>query len=100
MKALLGSTVIAEAPQSELISIDGNWYFPPQSVAAGVLEPSPTPYRCSWKGDCQYFSVRDGDDLKLNLAWSYPEPLPASFDIVGQDYSGFVAFGRGVTFVE
>lgn len=100
MKAMLGDTVIAQAPQHELVSIDGNWYFPPESVNDGVLEPSPTPYRCSWKGDCQYYSVRDGDQLRLNLAWAYPTPLPTSFEIVGRDYSGFVAFGSGVTVVD
>ena len=53
MKATLNERVLAEAPDDELISIEGNWYFPPASVQAGVLEKSPTPYHCPWKGDCQ-----------------------------------------------
>lgn len=32
MKALLGDMVIAEAPQEDLVKIEGNWYFPPSSV--------------------------------------------------------------------
>ena len=37
MKAVLNGDVIAEAPRDELISIDGNWYFPPSAVRASVL---------------------------------------------------------------
>jgi len=46
MKAVLNDTVIAEAPKEELISIEGNWYFPPASVKSDLLEQSPTPYTC------------------------------------------------------
>ncbi|HQI65683.1 MAG TPA: DUF427 domain-containing protein, partial [Rhodoglobus sp.] len=56
MKALLGDTVIAEAPQEDLIKIEGNWYFPPSSVNSELLVESATPYTCPWKGECQYFS--------------------------------------------
>ena len=41
MKAVLGDTAIAEAPTEDLIRIEGNWYFPPSSVTAGLLSPSP-----------------------------------------------------------
>ena len=40
MKAVLDGTVIAEAPKDDLVSIEGNWYFPPSSVAEGVLVES------------------------------------------------------------
>lgn len=60
MKAVLGDTVIAEAPREDLISIEGNWYFPPASVHQELLVESPTPYTCPWKGECQYFTVQVG----------------------------------------
>jgi uncharacterized protein (DUF427 family) len=94
MKAVLGDKVLAEAPQEDLIRIEGNWYFPPASVNSDLLEKSDTPYRCPWKGDCQYFSLRDGDVLLQDRAWSYPNPLPSSFDRVGKDYSNYVAFWK------
>ena len=100
MKAVLNGTVIAEAPKDELVSIEGNWYFPPASVKAGFLTESPTPYTCPWKGVCQYFSVKDGDALLQDRAWSYPHPLPSSFDRVGRDYSGYVAFWKEVSVTE
>ena len=100
MKAILGDTVIAEASKEDLISIEGNWYFPPSSVNAELLEKSPTPYTGPWKGECLYFSVRDGEQLLQDRAFSYPTPYPSSFDRVGKDYSNYVAFWKEVKVVE
>ncbi|PZE23690.1 MULTISPECIES: DUF427 domain-containing protein [unclassified Curtobacterium] len=96
MKAVANGTVIAEAPQEDLIQIEGNWYFPPASVRTDLLEESDTPYHCPWKGDTQYFTVHAGDQVLPDRAWSYPDPIPSSFDRVGKDYSGYVAFWKEV----
>ena len=56
MKAVLAGTVIAEADESDLARIEGNWYFPPASITEGALVESPTQYTCPWKGDAQYYS--------------------------------------------
>ncbi|WP_426625179.1 DUF427 domain-containing protein [Leifsonia sp. McL0607] len=100
MKAVLNDTIIAEAPTGDLIRLEGNWYFPPESVNAEHLVESDTPYNCPWKGDCQYFSVKDGDTVLRDRAWSYPTPYPSSFDRVGQDYSNYVAFWKDVRVVD
>ena len=100
MKAVLNGVILAEAPHDELISIEGNWYFPPSSVKSEYLVESATPYTCPWKGECQYFSLKDGDTLLQDRAWSYPTPYPASFDRVGQDYSGYVAFWKEISVTE
>ena len=100
MKAVLGDTVLAESPKEDLISIEGNWYFPPSSVNTEYLVESSTPYTCQWKGECQYYSVKDGDALLQDRAWSYPTPYPASFDRVGKDYSGYVTFWKEEKFVD
>lgn len=97
MKAVLNDgTVVAEAPQEDLIKIEGNWYFPPASVNDALLEKTDTPYTCPWKGEAQYFSVNGLQDR----AWSYPTPYPTSFERVGKDYSGYVAFWKEVSVVE
>ena len=96
MKAVLNGTVIAESPQADLLKIEGNWYFPPASVNSEFLVKSPTQYTCSWKGECQYFSVKDGETLLQDRAFSYPTPPSASFDRVGQDYSNYVAFWKEI----
>lgn len=100
MKAVLNGTVIAEAPEADLISIEGNWYFPPSSVTPGALSESPTPYTCPWKGECQYFSVSDGEADLQDRAWSYPTPMPTAIEKVGRDFSGYVAFWKEVQVVE
>ena len=100
MQAVINGTVLADAPQSDLIKIEGNWYFPPASVNADLLVESSTPYTCGWKGKCQYFSVKDGGTLLQDRAFSYPTPYPASFDRVGQDYSNYVAFWKEVRITE
>ena len=100
MKALVGDTVIAEAPQEDLIRIEGNWYFPPASVKDGVLEKSPTPYTCPWKGVCQYFTVTvDGKRLQ-DRAWSYPHPFEGAAERVGKDFADYVALWKEVQVTE
>ena len=100
MKAMLGDVVIADSPKEDLISIEGNWYFPPSSVNSDYLVASPTPYHCPWEGDCQYFSVRSGDTLLQDRAFSYPNPIPTAFDRVGKDFSNYVAFWKEVQVTE
>jgi uncharacterized protein (DUF427 family) len=107
MKAVLGDVVIAESPKEDLISIEGNWYFPPSSVKSEYLVESATPYHCPWKGDCQYFSIKDpstgsGEPARLlqDRAFSYPDPIPTAFDRVGKDFSGYVAFWKEVKVVD
>jgi len=95
-QAKLGEQVIAQADEADVIHIEGNVYFPPSAVAEGVLRDSPTPYTCPWKGECQYYSVRAGDDWLTDRAWAYPEPYPTAIDKVGRDFSGYVAFWKDV----
>ncbi|MCT9819521.1 DUF427 domain-containing protein [Microbacterium sp. W1N] len=100
MKAVLGDTVIAEADRDDLISIEGNWYFPPTSVRSDLLVDSPTPYTCPWKGECQYYTVAvDGRELP-DRAWSYPHPYASGIERVGKDFSGYVAFWKEVEVVD
>ena len=100
VKAVVNGTVIAEAPVEDLIKIEGNWYFPPASVKSELLEKSPTPYTCPWKGECQYFTVNAGGQRLQDRAWSYPTPYPTAFDRVGKDYSNYVAFWKDVRVVD
>lgn len=100
MKARLGDTVIAEAPQDDLISIEGNWYFPPKSISAQFLQDSDTPYTCPWKGDAHYFDVTVDGQVLSDRAWSYPAPKPTAIDRVGKDFSDYVAFWKEVEVVE
>lgn len=100
MKAHVNGTVIAEAPESELIKIEGNWYFPPSSITEGFLSQSPTPYTCPWKGECQYFTVTVDGQALPDRAWSYPTPYPSGIERIGKDFSNYVAFWKEVSVSE
>ncbi|HWH25077.1 MAG TPA: DUF427 domain-containing protein [Pseudolysinimonas sp.] len=97
-KAVLNGTVLAEADEADVLRIEGNVYFPPASVKSEFLQVSLTPYTCPWKGECQYFSVKDSVDGELlqDRAWSYPDPYPTAAERVGKDISNHVAFWKEV----
>ena len=78
MKAIIDGSLVADAPESDLIRIEGNFYFPPSSISAGVLSDSPTPYTCPWKGVARYHDISVSGSAHHDAAWSYPDPYPAS----------------------
>jgi len=92
MKASISGVVVADAADSDLVTIEGNYYFPPSSLTAGAFSNSATPYTCPWKGVALYHDVSADGSTHHDAAWSYPDPYAASFDKVGRDYSGYVAF--------
>jgi uncharacterized protein (DUF427 family) len=100
MKAVWNDQVIAEADKDDLIYIEQNWYFPPDSIKQDFLRKSDTPYTCPWKGVCQYFDVGEGDSWSADNAWSYPEPKPSAIETVKKDFSNYVAFWRDVQVTE
>lgn len=100
MKAIWNGKVIAEADKADLVYIEQNWYFPPESVNQDYLRKSDTPYACPWKGVCQYFDIGEGDNWSKDSAFSYPDPKPSAIDIVKKDFGEYVAFWRDVEVTE
>lgn len=97
VRAVVAETVLANAPIEVVVGIEGNAYFPPESVTDGVLRNSPKPYTCPWKGAAQYHDVLVGDTVLEDAAWSYPHITQFAKERVGHDFSGYVAFdGRHV----
>lgn len=96
MKAIWNDKVIADAAKDDLIYIEGNWYFPPDSVKKEFLRESPTPYTCPWKGVCQYFDVGEGDKWDKDVAWTYPELKASAIKMIRKDFSNYVAFWQTV----
>lgn len=52
------------------------FYIPPEDVRRDLLAERPGSSACEWKGVAQYWSVRVGDRVLQDVAWSYPDPLP------------------------
>jgi uncharacterized protein (DUF427 family) len=89
MKAIWNGKVIAES--DDIVTVEGNAYFPAGSVTEGVLQPSATHSTCPWKGVASYYSLLVEGQLNKDAAWYYPEPKPAAAEIKGR-----VAFWKGV----
>jgi uncharacterized protein (DUF427 family) len=100
MKAHLNNVVIAEAPEDQLVKIEGNWYFPPASVKNEFLTKSPTPYVCPWKGECQYYTITVDGQAFQDRAFAYHELRPGAVERVGTDFAGYVAFWKEVVVEE
>ncbi|TPX43976.1 hypothetical protein SeMB42_g04491 [Synchytrium endobioticum] len=88
-RALFNGVVVAETEKYE--TVDGNVYFPPDSVKQGYLKDSNTHTSCSWKGDCSYKTVEVNGQKAVDGAWYYPNPKAAASNI-----KGHYAFWKGV----
>ena len=89
MKAIWNDQVIAESDST--VVVEGNHYFPLESVKANVLRLSSTHSTCPWKGIASYYSLEVGGKENVDAAWFYPEPKDAAKNITGR-----VAFWKGV----
>ena len=93
MKAIWENTVLAESDHT--IVVEGNHYFPPESIKKDFFTASDTHSTCHWKGVASYYDVKVGDKTNADAAWYYPEPKEAAKSI--KDH---IAFWRGVTVTE
>ncbi|MFZ0880698.1 MAG: DUF427 domain-containing protein, partial [Candidatus Acidiferrales bacterium] len=71
-KAIWKGAVIAESDRC--VTVEGNLYFPPESVRAEYLKPSQTHTICPWKGTASYHDVVVNGERNPDAAWYYPEP--------------------------
>jgi len=93
VKAIWNDTVIAES--DETVIVEGNHYFPSDSLAMGHIRESGTQSACAWKGQARYYTIVVGGQENVDAAWYYPNPKPAASKIAGR-----VAFWKGVKVVE
>jgi len=88
-KAVWKGSVIAES--NATVVVEGNQYFPPDSLHREFLKPSATTSQCPWKGKASYYDVEVNGERNADAAWYYPEPSDAAKHI-----KNHVAFWRGV----
>lgn len=93
MKAIWNNEIVAQS--NKTIIIEGNHYFPPDSVRKELLVESATHTSCPWKGEASYYDIVVGDKSNKDGAWFYPEPKEKAKEI-----KNYVAFWRGVRIVE
>jgi uncharacterized protein (DUF427 family) len=90
VKATWEGAVLAESDRT--VEVEGNQYFPPESVVREFFQDSASHTVCPWKGKANYYDVVVGGKTNKDAAWFYPAPLKGAEHI--QDY---VAFWRGVS---
>ncbi|MDT5158121.1 MAG: hypothetical protein QOH51_2478 [Acidobacteriota bacterium] len=89
MKATWKGAVLAES--DDTVVVEGNQYFPADSIKREHFRESETHTTCPWKGEASYYDVVVEGEVNKDAAWFYPQPKDAAKQI--KDH---VAFWRGV----
>lgn len=79
------------ADSDKCVIVEGNYYFPPDSLERRYLQPSETRTESGWKGTAHYYHIVIDGARNADAAWSYPAPKEAAREI-----AGYVAFWKGV----
>ena len=88
-KAIWNGTVIAES--DDVRQVEGNHYFPPESIRKEFFTESDTKSVCPWKGTASYYHIEVDGALNKDSAWYYPDPSEAAMNI--KDH---LSFWRGI----
>lgn len=89
MKAIWNDVVIAQSDQTQIV--EGNHYFPPESIKKEYFKNIDMHTTCPWKGEASYYNVTVGEETNKGAAWYYSEPKDAAKQI-----KNYVAFWNGV----
>ena len=87
--AIWNGAVLAES--DETVIVEGNHYFPADSIRQEHFRDSDTTSVCGWKGTARYYTVDVNGQQNKDAAWYYPDPKPEAANI-----QGHVAFWKGV----
>ncbi len=93
MKAIWKNVVLAESDAT--IVVEGNHYFPPESIKKDYFRESDSHTTCYWKGVASYYDIAVNGEVNKGTAWYYPVPKEAAKHI-----KNYVAFWRGVQVVK
>ncbi len=88
--ATFNGVVLARSDATEVV--EGNHYFPADSVNWDYFSKTEHSTHCPWKGDASYYTVSAAGETKENVAWQYEEPFEKATHI-----TGYVAFYPAVT---
>ncbi len=89
IRATWNGVVLAESDRTEVV--EGNHYFPPESINQEYFRPSDTHTTCPWKGEASYHTIVVNGKENKDAAWYYPHAKEKAKQI-----EGYIAFWRGV----
>jgi uncharacterized protein (DUF427 family) len=92
-KAIWNGTILAESDETKLV--EGNHYFPAETINREYFRDSDTHTTCFWKGVASYYDVHVDGQVNRDAAWYYPETKGAAKAV-----EGYVAFWQGVKVVK
>ncbi|MDJ0349001.1 DUF427 domain-containing protein [Cryobacterium sp. PH29-G1] len=92
-QAIWNDTVLAES--EETVRVEGNHYFPQESLNSAYFSRDSLTSQCPWKGTAKYYTLAVDGQKNVQAAWYYPTPTPAAESI-----RNHVAFGKGVHIVK
>jgi uncharacterized protein (DUF427 family) len=81
---------VVVAQSDDIVTVEGNHYFPATSVTAELV-PSNTTTHCGWKGQANYYSLVVDGQTNVDAVWYYATPFEAAKEITDR-----VAFWKGV----
>lgn len=90
MRAMWNGVVLAETPRTKVV--EGNHYFPPESLNREYFTDSPSKSLCPWKGVARYYTVIVDGVPNPDAAWYYSHPT-----FLARRIKNHVAFWNGVT---
>ncbi|NRT15846.1 uncharacterized protein (DUF427 family) [Flavobacterium sp. 28A] len=93
MKAIFNNKVVAQSDKT--IVIEGNHYFPVESIHRDYFTETTHHTTCPWKGKASYYTINVDDDSSENAAWFYKDPKDAAKEI-----KNYVAFWKNVSVEE
>jgi uncharacterized protein (DUF427 family) len=89
MKAMWRNVILAES--NDTVVVEGNHYFPPDSINRQHFKQSETHTTCPWKGLASYYHIDVDGEINKDAAWYYPDPNDAAKNI-----KNYIAFWKGV----
>ncbi len=89
MKAIWNGEVIAES--NDTVVVEGNHYFPHDTIKKEYYQSSSTQSNCPWKGMASYYTITVNGSENPDAAWYYPETSELAIGI-----KNYVAFWKGV----
>lgn len=92
-RATWNDVVVAES--DDIVTVEGNAYFPADSIKSEYFSKTDTNTVCPWKGLASYYTLTVNGETNPDAAWYYPEPKEAAANIRDR-----VAFWRGVAVEE
>ncbi len=88
-KAIWNNKILAESDNTEIV--EGNHYFPADSIKQEFFTESDTRTICPWKGEASYYNIVVDGKTNSDAVWYYPNPKPA-----GENIKNFVVFWKSV----